>query len=144
MATNVRACGRGIHLRRVKAFWLTVLLLGLAGSAAAQSGGAWSNIAEYPLPSAFCGPNGITVGPDGALWFTEYDGNKIGRITKAGVVTEYRLPIASSDPSGIAAGPDAALWFTEATRNKIGRITTAGVITEFPVPTASKLGSRPT
>ena len=29
-------------------------------------------------------PPGITAGPDGALWFTEYSGNKIGRITHGG------------------------------------------------------------
>jgi virginiamycin B lyase len=26
-------------------------------------------------------PGGITAGPDGALWFAELSGNKIGRIT---------------------------------------------------------------
>ena len=61
-------------------------------------------------------------------------GNKIGRITTAGVVTEYPVPTAGSYPGSITAGPDGALWFTEGAGNKIGRITTAGVITEYPVP----------
>jgi streptogramin lyase len=26
-------------------------------------------------------PRGITAGPDGNLWFTEYSGNKIGRLS---------------------------------------------------------------
>ena len=29
-------------------------------------------------------PNGIATGPDGNLWFTEADGNRIGRITPTG------------------------------------------------------------
>lgn len=38
-------------------------------------------IAEYPLPTADSLPYEIATGPDGALWFTEYDGNRIGQIT---------------------------------------------------------------
>lgn len=34
-------------------------------------------ITEYPLSLAY-EPNGITVGPDGAVWFTEIDGNNVG------------------------------------------------------------------
>jgi hypothetical protein len=82
-------------------------------------------------------PAVITTGPDGALWFTEGIGNKIGRITTAGSFTEYPVPTASSGPWGIAMGPDGALWFTELDAGNIGRITTAGAVTEYPTPTAS-------
>ena len=34
-------------------------------------------------------PFGITTGPDGNLWFTEYTGDRIGRITPQGVISEY-------------------------------------------------------
>jgi len=88
------------------------------------------------VPTGNSQPYGITAGPDGALWFTEYGGYKIGRITTAGVSTEYPVPTASSQPEGIAAGPDGAVWFTEYGGDKIGRITTAGFIIEYPVPTA--------
>jgi virginiamycin B lyase len=37
--------------------------------------------AEYAGPTAASGPFGIVAGSDGNLWFTEDDGNKIGRIT---------------------------------------------------------------
>ena len=68
-------------------------------------------------------------------------GNKIGRITPAGVITEFPiLPTAGSDPWDITAGPDGNLWFTEYAGNNIGRITTAGDITEFLIPT---VGSQP-
>jgi virginiamycin B lyase len=90
-------------------------------------------ITEFPIPTTNSGPSGITVGPDGALWFTEASGNNIGRISTAGIVTdEYPIPTTNSSPSGITAGPDGALWFTEfnSTSNGIGRITTGGVITQ--------------
>jgi hypothetical protein len=72
------------------------------------------------------------------LWFTEGDGNKIGRITTTGAIMEFQIPTANSGPIAITTGPDGALWFTESGTNKIGRITTAGVITaEYPVPTVN-------
>lgn len=63
----------------------------------------------------------IAVGPDGALWFTEWP-SSIGRITTTGQLTEYSVPTASSEPTGIVAGPDGAMWFTEFNTNNIGRI----------------------
>jgi hypothetical protein len=77
---------------------------------------------EYPVPSGGQNIYSITAGPDGALWFTDYDSNQIGRITTSGVTTEYAVPTASSHPYGITAGPDGALWFVESSGNKIGQI----------------------
>src|SRR5260370_24000851 len=85
-------------------------------------------------------PLGITAGPDGALWFVESSGNKIGRIATNGTILgETFIPTTNSQPVGITAGPDGNLWFTEfaATANKIAKITPAGAITEFSIPTAS-------
>ncbi len=93
---------------------------------------------EYPTPTAIPQLESITPGPDGALWFTESRGNKIGRITTAGQITEFPLPTANSGPNGIAAGSDGALWFTEYLTNKIGRITTTGSVTEFAIPTPNR------
>ena len=87
----------------------------------------------FDLPDDTSLPWGITDGQDGALWFTERSGNRIGRLTTAGVLTEFPLPTAGSSPTDIAAGSDGALWFTENGGNRIGRITTDGVITEFPI-----------
>src|SRR2546422_8481106 len=92
-------------------------------------------ITEFPLAR---GVTGITAGPDGNLWFTELNGNRIGRITPTGVITEFPLPTANSGPQGITAGPDGNLWFTEFNGNRIGRITPTGVITEFPLPASNR------
>jgi streptogramin lyase len=108
-------------------------------------------ISEYPLPAGTPGPRGITAGSDGALWFVEFSGNKVGRIpTNATVgssaqISEYPIPTASpSKPVDIAAGTDGALWFSTcaggSVNGKISRIPTNATpgsgaqITSFPAP----------
>jgi streptogramin lyase len=99
----------------------------LAGSAGAQV------ITEFHVGiTAAAEPYGITAGPDGNLWFTEWFGNRIGRIAPDGVVTEFSAGItANSAPENITAGPDGNLWFTEGFGGRVGRITPGGVVTEF-------------
>ena len=66
-------------------------------------------INEFYIPaSPASAPTQITAGPDGNLWFTEYFGEKVGRIAVNGIVTEFRLPLPDpeSGPYGIAAAPD--------------------------------------
>src|SRR3974390_1781594 len=55
---------------------------------------------EFTLPNADSTPTHITVGPDGALWVTELDANKIGRITLDGKITEFPIPTTASQPYG--------------------------------------------
>ncbi len=94
-------------------------------------------ITEWRIPTSSSFPQGITAGSDGALWFTECGGNKIGRIptdaptpnpastaTPNPDISEYPLPTANAYPHGITSGPDGALWFAECNANKIGRIPT--------------------
>jgi streptogramin lyase len=108
-----------------------VVLLGTA-SAVGQT------ISEFTVPSAG-GPFRITAGPDGNVWFTEYFGPGIGRITPDGVITEFRIPSSPARPLQITTGPDGNLWFTESARsaNRIGRVTPSGSFTEFLIPTAA-------
>src|SRR5262245_44006414 len=88
-------------------------------------------IVEFPLPTPFSAPAGITAGPAGNLWFTEQAGNKIGRITPAGIITEFVISTYFG-PAGITAGPDGNLWFVG--YGGIGRITLSGVPTKFALP----------
>src|SRR5436305_1635398 len=63
-------------------------------------------------PGSF--PTDIAAGPDGNLWFTEQNGNRIGRITPGGTITEFAVGLSPGGvPIGITAGPDGNLWFTE-------------------------------
>ncbi|MFL5971344.1 MAG: Virginiamycin B lyase [Gaiellaceae bacterium] len=109
----------------------------MAFPAAAQTG----SFLEYAVPTANSQPVSIVAGPDGNLWFTEFRGNKIARMTTAGTVTEFSIPTVNSQPDDMDVGPDGNLWFAEVLGNRIGRITTDGAITEFLVPTPN---SRPT
>ena len=98
------------------------LVLLVAGGANAQGGKAAPGRALA---------DGITVGPDGNIWYTEFKTRRIGRITPAGKITRFGEP--ARGPADITTGPDGALWFTEY-GDKLGRITTTGKITEIDVP----------
>lgn len=85
------------------------LLLSSGLTVAAQPPGS---VALYPLDNN-SQAMGITPGPDGAMWFTDFALNRIGRVTTNGIISMYSIPTADSQPMGITAGPDGALWFTE-------------------------------
>src|SRR5262249_46751645 len=96
-------------------------------------------VTEYPIPTPSSGPRGIIQAQNGpftpdAVWFTEFNGNKIGRITSDGVIQEFNIPTADSGPLSISSG-DGGLWFTESRANKIARLNPDGSVDEFPIPT---------
>jgi hypothetical protein len=104
-------------------------------------------------------PASISLGPDGNMWFLEsrfgggpHIGNKVGRITPAGVITEFPIPTQDSFPSDIEPGSDGNMWFTEEGADifdpssfpavdKLSRITLSGAITEFQMPVNSNPSS---
>jgi streptogramin lyase len=92
-------------------------------------------ITEYAL-SPGSEPEGIAAGPDGNLWFAQWDAGKIGKITTSGTITEYSLPEANRQKN-IVAGPDGDMWFTVMLANRIGKSTTSGAITEYALPANS-------
>lgn len=77
---------------------------------------------DYAIPTPGAQPWGIAAGKDGALWFTEWAGNKIGRVTTDGAFSEFALPTPNAKPQGIARARDGSLWFVETGANNIGRI----------------------
>ncbi len=113
--------------------WARATCLGFALAGLVAGATQAQVITEFSLGiSAGAVPLNITPGPDGNLWFTEFSGNRIGRITPLGVITEFSAGITSgADLVGIKAGPDGNLWFTERAVDRIGRITPLGVVTEF-------------
>jgi len=111
----------------------------LAGLAVAGSGVAWGStgtVTTYTDPANnIFGPNEITAGPDGNLWFTSNINNRIGKITPTGTITTYTDPANNiNGPIGITAGPDGNLWFTSNGNNRIGKITPTGTITTYTDP----------
>jgi streptogramin lyase len=92
---------------------------------------AFTSSATLPNPTSF--PQAIVVGPDGNLWFCEYNSGKIGRMTPALQLTgEFG---SFGRPQTIAVGPDKALWIADNSgAGGIGRVTTGGTATSFPLP----------
>ena len=95
-----------------------------------------SGIAEISVPSVSSANDGITVGPDGNIWFTEESSNAIGEINSTThAISSFPVPTANSLPWGITAGPDGNLWFTEKNADKTGMINpTTHAIAEFATP----------
>lgn len=105
---------------------------GLAGGATTPAvADPVGTIASFPDPSIYY-PGQISAGPDGNVWFTNYDGNSIGRITPTGTVTAFTDFWDINQPVDITPGPDGDLWFTKSespySSDSIGRIS-AGVHT---------------
>ena len=79
-------------------------------------------ITEFPVPTANGQSlsQGITAGPDGNLWFTEYDRQQ-DRDDQPDDPRHHRVPRSYRNvpiPMGSPTGPDGNLWFTEsATRS---------------------------
>ena len=114
---------------------LTMLLLLIAGAPSASA----QLIKEYAIPTANSQPHHIALGPDGNLWFTETNTDKLAKITTAGAITECPALTAGSQPVGIVTGPDSNLWFNEfaAGANKLVQMdTSCNILNSYPVPTA--------
>jgi len=78
-------------------------------------------------------PFAIATGPDGNLWFTEYQAPYIGRMTPQGDVKRFRIA-DKGFAERITAGPDGALWFSDPFGNQIGRITVDGKVGYVKLP----------
>jgi virginiamycin B lyase len=114
--------------------WLTQISSSRGDSVAKVSAGSGA-VTNFPLPNPSATPQSITVGPDNALWFTESNIDRIGRITNSGVLEQFPVA-AGSTPQQIASAA-GDLWFTERGSNRIGRMTVSGQASEFAVPTSS-------
>ena len=79
---------------------------------------------------------------DGALWFSEAAGNRVGRITMDGKVTEFPIPSHDSQPRAMTTHPDGSIWFVETSTNALGRIDRDGNITEHKVTTPNVFAAR--
>jgi streptogramin lyase len=107
------------------------------------------------------GPDGITAGPDGKLWFTNHYGvgepnsYAVGAVTTSGIIGTFDYPNFGIGPngsilpaqgnasaietfvsgSGITAGPDGALWCTvQANLGLIARVTTGTNLSDWSDP----------
>ena len=66
------------------------------------------------------------LGPDGNIWFSEADIDRIARVTRDGRVNEFGAGMSlDSRPLSIVVR-DGALWFSQAAGNRVARMTLDG------------------
>ena len=85
-------------------------------------------------------PHSVALGPDGAVWITEYDTDSayLGRIDANYNKTEIPFDQQNrGNPANITRGSDGAMWFTSSF--SLGRISTDGrySVTYYPLPSGT-------
>jgi virginiamycin B lyase len=78
-------------------------------------------VTAYPLSAQDGGASALTMGPDGAIWFTESDGT-VGRLALGSGAIERHAFAGTGQLSTIAVGPDGDLWVAAPEVNAILRI----------------------
>ena len=93
-------------------------------------------IREWDVPTPKARPHDPALGPDGALWFTEQEANKLGRLDPpTGKITEFPLRTPHSGPHGLVADGAGNIWYTGNYAGLIGKLDPhTGNITEYPMP----------
>jgi hypothetical protein len=72
-------------------------------------------ITEFPVPTANSYPTGITAGADGAIWFTENNANKIGRLVLPALQVSPTTNIVASGTKGGPFSPTSFQYQLTAT-----------------------------
>jgi sugar lactone lactonase YvrE len=88
-------------------------------------------------------PTGITLSPDGSLYFADTINNRIRRVSPAGIITTVAgngvagyggdggpaTQAALNYPWGVAVGPDGSLYIADSQNQSIRRVGPDGIIT---------------
>jgi len=125
--------------------WFVEKKTGKIGRLDPQTGG----IVEWQTPNVDSKPTGLAIHRYGSvfnntLFFTEYDGNKIGSllyyaVSLKWILKEFTIPTGSSKPVDIAVDGQGLVWFSESEANKIGRFDPwTAEFSEYPVEPRNK------
>jgi virginiamycin B lyase len=81
-------------------------------------------------------PQRLEVDSDGVVWFTERQGNKIGRFDpKTETFKEFPLPGPEASPYAIGIDRDHMIWYSSHEQDTLGRLDPkTGEVTEYPYP----------
>ena len=96
-------------------------------------------------PGAGIAPSWLTVGGDGAVWYTMESPDQIGRIdpnTLANTPNVASLPASAGNGGGLNGGVtivsggqgNATQYFADWTYNRLGSVSVAGGATEYQIP----------
>jgi len=105
--------------------------------------------AAWVVPTSGSTPLGIAIHRyrnnsvlNNTLFFTEYDGNRIGALRLIGtqwMFKEFVIPTYNSRPVDITVDNEGYVWFTEFATDRIGRLNpTDGTFMEYPVLEGSR------
>lgn len=117
------------------------------GVAVASDGAVWSTLQAanqllriapdgsmqtFDIPTRGSSPGDVAVGKDGAVWFLEFRGNKVGRYAD-GRFEEFPIGDDPAGLTGLAIAPDGAVWFGMLRKGSLGRLK-GGKLEEFRLP----------
>ena len=86
----------------------------------------------FDIPTRGSSPGDILVGKDGAIWFHEFRGNKVGRYAD-GRFEEFPVGAEPAGLTGLAQAADGAIWFAMLRKGSLGRLKD-GKLEEFRLP----------
>lgn len=101
---------------------------------------------KYESPTPDSQPYDLVYDGNGAIWFTQYAGNKLAKFTIATEsFEEFPLPTAESQPTGLALDQTGVIWVTQRGGNSLARFTlSTELFAEFPLPVANAQPEHPT
>jgi virginiamycin B lyase len=81
-------------------------------------------------------PQRLALDKDGNVWFTERQGNKLGRFDpKTESFKEFPLPGAEASPYAIGIDRDGMIWYSSQEQDTLGRFDpNTETVTEYPFP----------
>src|SRR5690349_8271510 len=90
-------------------------------------------IREWDVPTPNSGPHDPAFAPDGSLWWTGQQSNRLGRLDLAtGMMREYPLKTPNTGPHGLAFDRDGNVWYTGNYSGLIGKLDPrTGNVTEY-------------
>jgi virginiamycin B lyase len=98
-------------------------------------------ISPFTIPTNNANPQGITLGENGSLWFTEFSSSKIGEMTTSGSFNEFGTLFGGDTPRMLTDRGDGTIWYTGSAENHIGYVDESiGLAGETTLPTG---GSEP-
>ncbi len=110
-----------------------VLLLSLVLASGAAGLGQMVELTRWAIPTANSLPYGIGIGPDGKVYFAEYNGNKIGQLDP--VANEIRERSVTGGPFGLIVSPSGSLFYTLSQENAVETLVFTGGSGRWNLPT---------
>lgn len=110
--------------------WVT-----LGSNKIAMYDSASNKTVTYPVPTPNAVLQGITVAPDGMIWFAGAGSKKLARLDPStSNITEYSSPLKLVAPTHVAVDNTGTVWFTDHGTNEFGSFNPqTGEWRKFPI-----------